>query len=184
MDPTVRTLKLPSGAKVLLTDTVGLVRRLPHHLVQAFHSTLEQAVEADVILNICDASSPEAGLHLEVTRELLQELGCREQPVLSVLNKCDRVPDLQGLPVIGSKTLRISALTGEGIDDLLAAVEEALPEKMRRITVLLPFSEGGLAAAVRREGTVLEEAYTEDGLRMTATVDTRLLVRLEAFIVS
>ena len=184
LDPTVRTLKLPSGAKVLLTDTVGLVRRLPHHLVQAFHSTLEQAVEADVILNICDASSPEAGLHLEVTRELLQELGCREQPVLSVLNKCDRVPDLQGLPVIGSKTLRISALTGEGIDDLLAAVEEALPEKMRRITVLLPFSEGGLAAAVRREGTVLEEAYTEDGLRMTATVDTRLLVRLEAFIVS
>ena len=156
LDPTVRALKLPSGAKVLLTDTVGLVRRLPHQLVQAFHSTLEQAVEADVILNICDASSPEAGLHLEVTRDLLHELGCRDQPILSVLNKCDRVPELQELPMIGSKTLRISALTGEGVDDLLAAVEEALPEKMRQITVLLPFSEGGLAAAVRRDGTVLK----------------------------
>lgn len=182
LDPTVRALKLPGGAKVLLTDTVGLVRRLPHQLVQAFHSTLEQAAEADVILNICDASSPEARLHLEVTRNLLSELGCGDRPIISVLNKCDRVPELQGMQMVGRKTVRISALTGEGIDALLEAVEEALPEKMHQVTLLLPFSEGALSAEVRREGSVSEEIYTEDGLRMRAAVSARLLVKLEPFI--
>ena len=94
LDPTARALRLPDGREIMLVDTVGFVRRLPHQLVQAFHSTLEEAVEADVILNICDASSPHAAEHLQVTGDLLAELGCGDTPVLQVMNKCDLVPDI------------------------------------------------------------------------------------------
>ena len=92
LDPTARALRLPDGRQVLLIDTVGLVRRLPHHLVDAFRSTLEEAARADVLLNLCDASSPEAAEHLRVTRELLASLGCIDRPILTVFNKCDRLP--------------------------------------------------------------------------------------------
>ena len=102
LDPTARALKLPCGKTVMLIDTVGLVRRLPHHLVEAFHSTLEQAATADIILNVCDASSSEAQVHLDVTRTLLAELGCGGRPIIPVLNKCDLVPSLHDLPMIGN----------------------------------------------------------------------------------
>jgi len=142
LDPTVRGLKLPDGREALLIDTVGFLRRLPHHLVQAFRSTLEEAVEADVILNLCDASSPEAEEHLAVTRELLAELGTRDQPVLTVLNKCDKTLAL--LDSRGEKAIRISAKTGAGLPDLLSAVAAALPPDRRLVHLLLPFSVGGL----------------------------------------
>ena len=152
LDPTARALKLPHGQTVMLIDTVGLVRRLPHQLVQAFHSTLEQAADADVILNLCDASSQEARTHLEVTNELLAQLGCGDRPVLSVMNKCDLCPEVLNTLSIGS-TVRISAKTGQGIDRLLLAIEEALPEKTELVTALLPFEKAGLAAgAPRRRG--------------------------------
>ena len=139
LDPTSRALKLPNGVSVMLIDTVGLVRRLPHHLVEAFHSTLEEAALADMILNVCDASSPEAQVHLEVTRKLLADLGCTGRPVIPVMNKCDLVPSLLDIPMIGN-AVRISAKTGEGIGDLLAAVEENLSVSLRRVCLLLPLS--------------------------------------------
>ena len=98
LDPTSRALKLPNGASVMMIDTVGLVRRLPHHLVEAFKSTLEEAASADIILNVCDASSEEYRLHLDVTESLLRELGCGDTPVLNVFNKCDLVEDKALLP--------------------------------------------------------------------------------------
>ncbi len=142
LDPTSRALKLPNGVSVMLIDTVGLVRRLPHHLVEAFHSTLEEAALADMILNVCDASSPEAQVHLEVTRKLLADLGCTGRPVIPVMNKCDLVPSLLDIPMIGN-AVRISAKTGEGIGDLLAAVEENLPVSLRRVCLLLPLTRRG-----------------------------------------
>ena len=142
LDPTARALKLPGGKTVMLIDTVGLVRRLPHHLVQAFRSTLEQAAEADIILNVCDASSPEARVHLDVTETLLAELGCGDRPVIPVMNKCDLVPALMDMPAAGN-VVRISALHGKGIDSLLAAIEEALPVKMQVAELLLPFEQAG-----------------------------------------
>ena len=142
LDPTSRALKLPNGVSVMLIDTVGLVRRLPHHLVEAFHSTLEEAALADMILNVCDASSPEAQVHLEVTRKLLADLGCTGRPVIPVMNKCDLVPSLLDIPMIGN-AVRISAKTGEGMGDLLAAVEENLPVSLRRVCLLLPFDQAG-----------------------------------------
>ena len=177
LDPTARALRLPDGRQVMLVDTVGFVRRLPHQLVRAFRSTLEEAVEADVILNICDASSPHAAEHLQVTGDLLAELGCGETPVLQVMNKCDLVPD------IGNRYLTISAITGDGIDHLLSAVAEALPPDRKKVRLLLPFSKGALAEECRRDGQVEYEEYVPEGLAMTVILGARLLAETEPYVV-
>ena len=187
LDPTARALKLPSGKTVMLIDTVGLIRRLPHHLVEAFKSTLEQAAAADILLNICDASSPEAGEHLRVTEELLQSLrkGDKEEqefsrPVIPVLNKWDAVEEPEfALRIPGA--VRISALKNEGIDALLKAIEESLPEKTFDVELLLPFSKSGLAAKLREEGAVLSEEYVPEGLRLTVRVGDRLYAAVREF---
>ena len=152
LDPTARALSLPSGETVMLIDTVGLVRRLPHHLVQAFRSTLEQAATADIILNVCDASSPEAQTHLEVTRSLLADLGCGDRPVIPVLH-------------------------------LLQTIEENLPAKPKRVKLLLPFSQTGLEAEIRRSGAVESEEYTKDGYMLTARVPAGLSRLLQDYII-
>ena len=169
LDPTSRSLKLPCGKSVMLIDTVGLVRRLPHHLVEAFKSTLEQAAAADIILNICDASSEEAGAHLEVTNEILQSLNVGDRPIIPVLNKWDLVEETTA-PLFLHGAVRISAKTGEGIDNLLQVIEENLPEKTVNMTLLLPFDKSGIAAVLRKDGEIKSEEYTEHGLMLTADV--------------
>ena len=183
LDTTARALKLPDGRTVLLIDTVGLVRRLPHHLVDAFRSTLEEAAEADVILNLCDISSPEAAEHLAVTRDLLQQLGRGDRPVLTVFNKCDRPAALPALEPDGSEPLCISAITGGGIERLLEHVADALPPDRRRVHLLLPFDKGALAGLCRREGAVETEEYCESGLKMTVTLSLRILEQVRPYIV-
>ena len=180
LDPTSRALKLPNGVSVMLIDTVGLVRRLPHHLVEAFHSTLEEAALADMILNVCDASSPEAQVHLEVTRKLLADLGCTGRPVIPVMNKCDLVPSLLDIPMIGN-AVRISAKTGEGIGDLLAAVEENLPLSLRRVCLLLPFDQAGLVAQIRKDHVLYQEEYRPDGIFVSALLDPVLYGRVREY---
>ena len=180
LDPTARSLRLPDGRQVLLIDTVGFVRRLPHHLVEAFRSTLEEAVEADVILNVCDASSPEAEEHLQVTRDLLRELGCGGRPILTVLNKCDIAEE----PVrTDGAAVRISAKTGQGLPALLNAITAALPPDRKKVKLLLPFSQGALAEQCRREGAVEQEEYVDQGLSMTVTLGVRLLDAVKEYIV-
>lgn len=181
LDPTARALRLPDGRLVMLVDTVGFVRRLPHQLVQAFRSTLEEAVEADVILNICDASSPYAAEHLQVTGQLLKELGCGEHPILQVMNKWDRV-----IAAPAEETdLRvcISARTGQGLPQLLERVATLLPPDRRRVTLLLPFSQGALAEQCRREGQVEQESYVPEGLSMTVTLGAHLLAETARYVV-
>ena len=168
LDPTSRALKLPCGVSVMLIDTVGLVRRLPHHLVEAFKSTLEEAVQADIILNVCDASSDESRLHLDVTRELLASLSSLDKPVIPVLNKCDLISD--GMTGI-SGAVHISAKYGTGIDELLKAVEDNLPKKLKRVRLLLPFSKAGIAAKLRDKAVLHSEEYTAEGLALEVTVD-------------
>ena len=180
LDPTSRALKLPNGVSVMLIDTVGLVRRLPHHLVEACHSTLEEAGLADMILNVCDASSPEAQVHLEVTRKLLADLGCTGRPVIPVMNKCDLVPSLLDIPMIGN-AVRISAKTGEGIGDLLAAVEENLPVSLRRVCLLLPFDQAGLVAQIRKDHVLYQEEYRPDGIFVSALLDPVLYGRVREY---
>ncbi len=182
LDPTARALKLPGGTTVMLIDTVGLVRRLPHQLVQAFKSTLEQAATADIILNICDASSPEAQVHLEVTGQLLAELGCEGRPIIPVLNKCDVMPQNTVIPFVGN-AVRISAINGAGIDRLLEVIEENLPVKNRRVTLQLPFSHSAVAAQIRRDGVIENEEYNSDGLLLTAQVPPNLFNSVRDYIV-
>lgn len=169
LDPTARALRLPHGQTVMLIDTVGLVRRLPHHLVEAFRSTLEEAAQADVILNVCDASSEEAAVHLKTTEELLERLGCGDIPVIPVMNQCDKPQSGGDLPAIGG-TVRISAKTGMGLDRLLQAIEQKLPEK-RQVALLFPFEKAGLASQIRSDALLLEETYTDQGVRVTALLD-------------
>ncbi len=182
LDPTARKLTLPNGQDIMLIDTVGLVRRLPHHLVEAFKSTLEEAKSADLILNVCDASDPVCAEHLEVTERLLSELGCSKTPTVTVMNKCDRVPELYTLPTLG-KTVHISARTGEGIPKLLSEIEKAVCAHTARVTLLIPFSEGQRLAEIRRSGVVLSETFLPEGTRAEAVVDTALLEDLKAYLV-
>ena len=174
LDPTSRGLDLPDGRRVMLIDTVGLIRRLPHHLVEAFKSTLEEAVDATVILNVCDASSPECAEHLRVTSELLTALNCLNKPIISVMNKCDLVPSLADLPTIG-RSVMISAKTGEGLDRLLDAIVHELPQTRRRAKLLLPYAESAAAARFRTEGKVFSEEYTPDGILLDVIAEIRLL---------
>ena len=150
LDPTSRALTLPDGRQVMLVDTVGLIRRLPHKLVEAFKSTLEEAAYATVILNVCDASDEHASEHLEVTKNLLSELGCDGKPVISVMNKCDMVGDVYSMPTFG-KTVMISALKKRGFDELLNAILKELPPTRKKADLLIPFSAGAVAARIRKE---------------------------------
>lgn len=183
LDPTARALTLPDGRQVMLIDTVGLVRRLPHELVEAFKSTLEEAAAAHVILNVCDASSPECSEHLEVTQKLLKELGCESTPVISVMNKCDLVDNIYDMPAIG-KTVMISALQGKGLDRLLKEIEKALPKTRSRAKVLIPFSSGAQAGRIRIEGVVISEEYTPDGILIDGIIPISILEELKEFVIS
>lgn len=182
LDPTSRALTLPDGRKVMLVDTVGLIRRLPHKLVEAFKSTLEEAAQASVILNVCDASDEHCSEHLDVTKKLLDELGCAGTPVISVMNKCDLVGNIYSMPTFG-KTVLISALNKRGFDGLLSAIERELPQTRRTASLLIPFKNGAAAARIREEGVVLEEEYREDGLYMRATAEISLLDEYKDWII-
>ncbi len=182
LDPTSRALTLPDGRKVMLVDTVGLIRRLPHKLVEAFKSTLEEAAQASVILNVCDASDEHCSEHLEVTKKLLDELGCASTPVVSVMNKCDLVGNIYSMPTFG-KTVLISALCERGFEELLSAIQKELPQTRKTASLLIPFKNGAAAARIRDEGVVHEEEYREDGLFMRATVEMSLLDEYKDWII-
>lgn len=183
LDPTARALTLPDGRQVMLIDTVGLVRRLPHELVEAFKSTLEEAAAAHVILNVCDASSPECSEHLEVTQKLLKELGCESTPIISVMNKCDLANNIYDMPSIG-KTVMISALHGKGLDRLLEEIEKALPKTRSRAKLLIPFSAGAQAGRIRTEGVVISEEYTGEGILLDGIIPIAILEELKDFVIS
>lgn len=183
LDPTSRALKLPNGVTVMLIDTVGLVRRLPHHLVKAFRSTLEEAATADIILNVCDASSEEALLHLEVTNDLLQSLGCADTPIVTVFNKSDLVKNTS-FGADTSNSVHISAKKGEGIEKLLKAIEDNLPVRVKKVELLLPFSKGSLSAEIRQNGTLISEEYTAEGISVVGLVDESLYAKVKEYIVN
>lgn len=184
LETTSRAIELPDGRSVMLVDTVGLIRRLPHNLVEAFKSTLEEAANADVILHICDASSENCKEQAEVTLELLKELGCEDIPIVTVFNKCDLVPyitdkDLSGL---NESVVRISAKSGEGLDRLLEAISKVLPKSSARMRLLIPFDKAGFISRIRVEGKVFSEEYTPDGILCDAMVDIKLFSQAEKYI--
>lgn len=182
LDPTSRALTLPDGRTVMLIDTVGLVRRLPHQLVDAFRSTLEEAANATVILNLCDASDECCTEHLNVTMNLLAALGCADKPIISVLNKCDLCGGSFVLPAQGEFVM-ISAKTGEGLGNLLARIQLSLPLTRRKAELLIPYNEGGLVNYIREEGILIKEDYRADGIYVKAVVDVQFLDKHKDLIV-
>ena len=183
LDPTSRALKLPDGRTVLLVDTVGFISRLPHDLVEAFKSTLEEVVYADLILNICDSSDKEVEEHIRVTKNVVEELGASDKPMLTVYNKCDKVPNLRFFGESGTD-VRISALNRQGLDKLLENMCRMLENTRRQVKLILPYAEGAVASKIRKEGAVLREEYREDGLFIEAVLDGRFLNNVKNYLLS
>ena len=179
LDPTARKLVLPSGLQIILVDTVGFVSRLPHHLVEAFKSTLEEAAFADVIVKVADAGDAQAAEQLAVTDEVLGSLDCADIPQLVVYNKCDTANTMAFDPDI----LLTSAKTGYGLPALLAKLDEVLNHRVRTIEIVLPYDKLALADILRSRGSVAAEEYREDGVFYRATVKIDDLHLFEAFLV-
>ncbi len=179
LDPTARSIELPDGRNLVIVDTVGLIRRLPHNLVEAFKSTLEEAANADIIIHVCDASDAEFAEKAEVTLKTLAELGAAEIPTVTVLNKCDKVTC--EIPT-DDKTVKISALKNVGIPELLQTIARNLPQTSQRMKLLLPYDKAGLSAKIRENGKIYLEEYTENGVILDALVENALVSKLREYV--
>ncbi|MBQ3884974.1 MAG: GTPase HflX [Ruminococcus sp.] len=182
LDITSRSIELPDGRSVMLIDTVGLISRLPHDLVEAFKSTLEEAAAADVILNVQDLSSPEREKQAEVTRHLLDELGCGDIPKVYVMNKSDIATELDTV-FEDDSTVFISAKEKTGFDRLLDIITAKLPETAKRMSLLVPYDKTAFIGRIREEGKVFSEEYTADGTAIDALVDIKLVKEATQYIV-
>lgn len=184
LDPTTRRFKLPNQQEILLTDTVGFIRKLPHTLVAAFRSTLEAAVGDDVLLHLIDASHPNAMEHAETTYQLLQELNEDQEAILTVLNKVDLCTDrkmIDQLRIKYPKTVLISATQKTGFDDLMNAMVHEIQKRRQEVKLKIPQSEYVLVAEIRREGRVLYEEYEENDIIMKAEIPLSLLHRFDPY---
>lgn len=180
LDITSRGIELPDGRNILIIDTVGLIRRLPHNLVEAFKSTLEEAANADIILNVMDISSPECNEQADVTRQLLSELGCDGIPQINVLNKCDIAYE-GNIFVEDDKNVKISAKSGYGFDKLLECISKNLPETSQRMQLIIPYDQTALIGKIRIEGKIFSEEYKENGTFIDALVDHKIIHLVENF---
>ena len=179
LDPTTRLLELENGQEILLTDTVGFIHKLPHHLIEAFKSTLEEAKYADYIIHMVDASDPMRDMHMQVVYDTLHDLEADQKKILTLFNKCDRLEDRHGLhDRRAEKCLQISALTGEGLDECCRALVELVKESYILLERIFSYKDAGLLQLIRREGQLLEEEYLADGIRVKANVPVELYGRL------
>ena len=181
LDPTTRVLDLESGQKILLTDTVGFIRKLPHHLVEAFKSTLEEAKYSDIILHVADSSNPQMDMQMHVVYETLRELGVNGKTLVTVFNKMDQVREEQFPRDLHSDyQVRISAKTGQGLSDLLNTLELILRNQNIYLERVFSYQEAGKIQQIRRYGELLEEEYREDGIAVRAYVPAELFAGLQS----
>ena len=186
LDPTVRKAQTPSGRDFTLSDTVGFVRMLPHQLIEAFRSTLEEVAGADLILHVVDGSHEDPEGQLAAVREVLVDIDAHKIPEIVVVNKCDLADPL----VLGRIQRRekhvvlVSALTGEGLPQLLQVLEDEVPHPDIRVSVVLPYDQGALVSRIHSEGEVLTEEHLEQGTRMEARVGPQLAAELNAYLVA
>jgi len=181
LDPTTRQLDLPSGQKLLLTDTVGFVRRLPHQLVKAFKATLEEAVIADFLLHIVDVSNPEYKEHMLTTEEVLAELGAEGKRIITVFNKVDRHPVPASKSLGKRKALYVSAITGEGLPSLLESCERMLEDRFLTMEMVIPFERYDLISQLHEMGKIKSEKAKEEGLHIVASVPNRIKAKYLAY---
>ena len=180
LDPTTRDLKLPSGQEILMTDTVGFIRKLPHHLIEAFRSTLEEAKYADIILHVVDASNPQMDEQMYTVYETLQNLDVKDKVVITAFNKQDRLTEV---PIIrdfkADHIVNISARTGQGLDTLQSVIEQILRERKIEISRTYSYADAGKIQLIRKYGELLEEEYREDGIFVHAFVPKELYGKIE-----
>ena len=174
LDPTTRVLELKDGQQILLTDTVGFIRKLPHHLVEAFKSTLEEAKYADYIIHVVDASNPQAEVQMHIVYETLRELGATGKKTITLLNKQDRVSELQIRDLRADYVIKCSARTGEGLDELKDILGKILAEGQVYLEELYDYREAGKIQIIREYGTLLSEEYKENGICVRARVPAEI----------
>lgn len=172
LDPTTRVYEYEDGQEILLTDTVGFINKIPHHLVDAFRSTLEEAKYADIIVHVVDISNPNYSHHMDVVYDTLKLLNVKDKPVITVYNKVDKLTDsvLGGNDARSDVTLRISAKNHEGLDTLLSEIQNILNKRMVYIEKVVPYSEAGKIQNIRNRGQLLHEEYTEEGIFVKAMI--------------
>lgn len=183
LDPTSRGLTLEDNRRILLVDTVGFIRKLPHHLIEAFKSTLEEAVVADILIHVMDASSPELDNQTAVVEAVLSDIGASGKPVIGVYNKCDKViSEPVGRPVY-NKNVFISAKTLMNIDKLIEAIADIAPGRKRKIRVCIPYSEGALVSDMHQNQKVINEEYGGGGTIMDLMVDSAAYERIKQYVI-
>jgi GTP-binding protein HflX len=167
---------MEEGQKVLLTDTVGFIHKLPHHLIDAFCSTLEEARYADIIVHVVDAADPDLDMHMDVVYQTLQQLEITGKPVITVFNKQDLVPAdaIRPLDRRADVTVRLSAARGFGIPDLLQAIQTILKDFRKEIAQVIPYSQGALLARIHEQGQVIKEEYPPEGVYIEASIPKNL----------
>jgi len=176
LDPTTRKLELENGEELLFTDTVGFIRKLPHHLIQAFRSTLEEAKYADAILHVVDCSNPDMDNQMETVYETLQKLDVKDKPIVTAFNKIDRYESQEPLKDgVADRTVRISAKFGQGIQEMLSAVSDVLKEDKVLLEKVFSYEEGGKVNLLRRYGQVLSEEYRAEGTYVKAYLNREYL---------
>ncbi len=180
LDPTTRRVKLTNNQEVLFTDTVGFIQNLPHHLVAAFRATLEEVVEADLLLHVVDASHPGYPEQIEAVNKVLDSLEVGGKPVVMVFNKMDVAGDAQLLPDPGVPWVALSARTGEGLDRLLAVVEDVLGKERKKVKFTIPYSKSSVLDIVHRKGMVLSQKHGEDGVIVEAEMDRVWVERMKS----
>lgn len=179
LDPTTRNLNLPGGQQILLTDTVGFIRKLPHHLIEAFKSTLEEAKYSDVILHVVDASNPHMEMQMYVVYDTLRELGVSDKIVVTVFNKMDAAdPNTTLRDITSDYQVKISAMTGQGFDELLNLLETILRNQKIHLEKVYSYNEAGKIQLIRKYGQLLAEEYRDDGIYVSAYVPSELLANL------
>ena len=183
LDPTTRKFELPSGESILLTDTVGFIRKLPHHLVKAFKSTLDEVTYADILIIVTDINDSEAAEHIEVTKGVIDELGASDKPMIYVYNKCD----LLGEQIPASEepnTVIVSGVTGHGIDRMLDLITSEIQKCKKKYTLLIPYSEQSKLSAIYNIYTVDNVEYLDDGISVSVVLDSRGSGLYEKYIVN
>ena len=179
LDPTTRMLELSKGTRIYLTDTVGFIRKLPHHLIEAFKSTLEEAKYADIILHVVDASNPQMEDQMRVVYDTLQELEVTNKKIVTLFNKQDKLAEEQILHDFNANhVLRISAKTGDGLDRLREVLEKIVTEDQIYLERVIPYKDAGILQQIRKYGQLMEEEYTEGGIAVKARVPKDILGRL------
>ena len=188
LDPTTRSFTLPGDQQILLTDTVGFIRKLPHHLIEAFKSTLEEAKYSDIILHVVDCSNPQMDMQMHVVKETLEELEIVDKTIVTVFNKVDRFRELEAGQNSGVMQIprdfssdyqvRISARTGEGLEELQKVLQAIIRSRRILLEKVFPYSQAGRIQTIRKYGQLLEEEYQEDGIAVKAYVPAELFGKL------